>query len=47
MALKTDKFLLMVHGTVAEVEKARDIIAGTQPINVTLHTAEVVGAAPR
>lgn len=39
-ALKTDKFLLMVHGTAAEVEKARDIIAGTRPINVKLHSAE-------
>jgi hypothetical protein len=34
----------MVHGTAAEVEKARDIIAGTWPINVTLHAAEVAGA---
>jgi hypothetical protein len=40
--LKTDKFLLMVHGTVAEVSRARDIIAGTQPINVQLHTAEAL-----
>jgi hypothetical protein len=43
-ALKTDKFLLMVHGTAAEVEKARGLIEGTRPINVTLHSAEVVGA---
>ena len=42
-ALKTDKFLLMVHGTAAEVEKARGLIEGTRPINVTLHSAEVVG----
>src|ERR1700723_1991488 len=27
LALKTDKFLLMVHGTASEVEKARRIIA--------------------
>lgn len=47
MALKTDKFLLMVHGTVPEVEKARDIIQSTRPINVTMHSAEVVGAAVR
>src|ERR1700677_563083 len=37
LAIKTDKFLLMVHGTAAEVAKARDIIAATQPSSVTLH----------
>src|ERR1039457_3703174 len=47
MALKTDKFLLLVHGTAAEVERARDIIATTRPINVTLHSSEAVGAAAR
>ena len=45
LALKTDKFLLMVHGTPAEVEKARDIIEGTRPVTVTMHSAEAVGAA--
>ena len=47
LALKTDKFLLMVHGTASEVEKARSIIARTRPINVTLHSPEAVGAAAR
>ena len=42
VALKTDKFLLLVHGTAAEVEKAKDIIEGTKPVNVTLHSTEVV-----
>ena len=42
---KTDKFLLMVHGTAAEVEKARDIIESTRPVTVTLHAAEVVATA--
>ena len=46
-AVKTDKFLLLVHGTALEVEKARSIIATTRPINVTLHSAEAVGAAAR
>ncbi len=46
-ALKTDKFLLMVHGTATEVEKARGILASTRPINVTLHAPEAVGAAAR
>src|SRR5664280_1007765 len=40
MALKTDKFLLLVHGTAAEVRKARDIIESTRPVTVTLHSAE-------
>ncbi|MGP0075741.1 MAG: general stress protein [Bryobacteraceae bacterium] len=47
MALKTDKFLLMVHGTAPEVEKARSVIATTRPINVTLHAHEAVGASAR
>ncbi|MGA2741069.1 MAG: general stress protein [Bryobacteraceae bacterium] len=47
MALKTDKFLLMVHGTAAEVARANDIIEGTRPINVTLHSPETVAAAAR
>jgi hypothetical protein len=44
LALKTDKFLLMVHGSASEVEKARGIIANTRPVNVTLHSSETVGA---
>jgi len=44
-ALKTDKFLLMVHGMAPEVGKARDIIESIRPINVPLHSAEVAGAA--
>jgi uncharacterized membrane protein len=30
VALKTDKYVLVVHGTPEEVEKAKDIIAGTE-----------------
>jgi hypothetical protein len=44
-ALKTDKFLLMVHGTAREVETARSILETTRPVHVTLHSAEVAGAA--
>ena len=40
--LKTDKFLLMVHGTASEVARARDILAGTHPLNVKLHEAEAL-----
>ena len=47
LALKTDKFLLMVHGTASEVEKARSIIASTEPVSVTLHSSEAVTAAAR
>jgi hypothetical protein len=47
MDLKTDKFLLMVHGSATEVEKARGIVERTQPIRVNLHPAETVGAAAR
>ena len=44
-ALKTDKFLLMVHGTAAEVEKAKDIIESTRPVAVALHATEVAATA--
>jgi len=44
-ALKTDQFLLMVHGTPAEVEKAKGAIDKTRPVDVRLHAAEVVAAA--
>jgi uncharacterized membrane protein len=47
MAIKTDKFLLMVHGTVPEVERAKDIIESTRPLNMTLHSTEAVGAGAR
>jgi uncharacterized membrane protein len=47
LAVKTDKFLLMVHDKASEVEKARDIIASTRPINVTLHNPEAVEAVAR
>jgi hypothetical protein len=39
-AIKTDKFLLMVHSTALEVEKARSILESTQPIHVTVHAVE-------
>ena len=39
-ALKSDKFLLLAHGTASEVAKARDIIQTTRPVEVNVHTAE-------
>jgi len=43
-ALKTDQFLLIVHGTAAEVAKARDIIETTHPAGLDLHSGELVAA---
>jgi hypothetical protein len=45
MALKTDSFLLMVHGTASEVAKAKAIIDGTNAINVGLHAINSVELA--
>jgi hypothetical protein len=38
-ALKSDKFLLLAHGTKDEVDKARDILHTTHPMEVALHAA--------
>jgi len=43
-ALKTDQFVLIAHGTAAEVAKAKDIIETTHPAFYTLHVAEAVAA---
>jgi hypothetical protein len=45
LALKTDKYLLMAHGTASEVDKARKIIENTHPISVAQHSGELVAAA--
>ena len=47
LAIKTDKFLLMVHGTIPEVEKARDMIESTKPVSVSIHAKELAGAGAR
>jgi len=39
-ALKSDKFLLLAHGTADEVAKARDIMQTTHPVDVAVHAAE-------
>ena len=44
-ALKTDQFLLIAHGTAAEVAKAKDIIETTHPVHFSLHSGEKVTAA--
>jgi hypothetical protein len=37
LALKSDKFVLVAHGTAEEVAKARDIIRGTRPAELEVH----------
>jgi uncharacterized membrane protein len=43
-ALKTDQFLLIAHGTAAEVAKAKDIIATTHPVSYSSHGNEAIAA---
>jgi len=40
LALKSDKFIVLAHGTAAEVAKARDIMQTTRPEDVAVHGAE-------
>jgi hypothetical protein len=40
LALKTDKYLLIAHGTADEVSRAREIIGATKPSGVDVHTPE-------
>lgn len=47
LAIQTDHFLLMVHGSDAEVEKAKIIIETTPPRQVTQHSMQVVAMAVR
>src|ERR1700689_1655086 len=39
-ALKADKFIVLAHGTAAEVAKARDIMQTGHPRDLTLHGTE-------
>jgi uncharacterized membrane protein len=39
-ALKSDKFLLLAHGTAQEVANARDILHTTHPLEVAVHGAQ-------
>ncbi len=39
-ALKSDKFLLLAHGTTDEVAKARNIMQTTHPVEVAVHAPE-------
>src|SRR5580700_7119029 len=39
-AIKSDKFLVLAHGTTAEVARLKDIIQTTRPAEVIVHTVE-------
>jgi uncharacterized membrane protein len=39
-AIKSDKFLVLAHGTANEVAKAKDIMQTTRPLEVALHIVE-------
>jgi uncharacterized membrane protein len=39
-AIKSDKFLVLAHGTADEVAKAKDILQTTHPVEVALHIVE-------
>ncbi|MGO8789795.1 MAG: general stress protein [Terriglobia bacterium] len=39
-AIKSDKFLVLVHGTANEVAKAKDIMQTTRPAEVALHLVD-------
>jgi hypothetical protein len=47
LAVKTDQYLLLVHGTAYDVEKAREIIQGTHPVSMNLHLEPVEALAWR
>jgi uncharacterized membrane protein len=42
VALKTDKFMLVVHGTAEAVDKAREIIAETEHSSYSVHGEKVL-----
>jgi len=44
-AIKTDQFLLIAHGTAAEVAKAKSIIETTRPAQLSVHSGEAKAAA--
>jgi hypothetical protein len=45
--IKTDKYLLVVHGVSGEVAKAKDILDTTHSSSVILHMGEPVAAGVR
>jgi hypothetical protein len=47
LALKTDKYLLVIRDTADQVAKARDIIGTTRPIHSAVHSTEVATVSAR
>lgn len=45
LSVKSDKLLLVVNGTAAEVAKAKEILDTTQPARLDLHSEKVLVAA--
>ncbi len=43
--LKTDKFLVIVNGSEADVDRARSILNSTQPYKLNVHSAQMAEAA--
>jgi hypothetical protein len=39
-AIRSDQFLVLAHGTVEDVEKARQIMRTGQPVNMAVHVVE-------
>ena len=46
-AIKADKFLLVAHGTAAEVAKAKDILVTTRPAELSQHNLEAAKQAAK
>ena len=46
-AIKTDKFLLVAHGTAAEAAKAKEILSATGPSELDQHTLETTKQAAK
>lgn len=44
-AVKSDKFVLIVHGTAAEVAKAKEVLDTAKPASLDLHSQEELVAA--
>jgi uncharacterized membrane protein len=44
-AVKSDKFVLIVHGTAAEVAKAKEVLDTSKPAQLDLHSQEELVAA--
>jgi len=40
IALKADKYIVVVHGTAAEVAKAKDIMQTSRPTELAVHGTE-------